>query len=39
VFNQRHVTGVEINESIIDLVNHRFGDFTGHLDRTRACSS
>lgn len=33
VFNQRHVTGVEINESIIDLVNHRFGDFTGHLDR------
>ena len=32
VFNQRHVTGVEINESIIDLVNHRFGDFTGHLD-------
>ena len=32
-FNQRQVTGVEINESIIDLVNHRFGDFTGHLDR------
>src|SRR3954468_4444052 len=32
-FNQREVTGVEINESIIDLVNHRFGDFTGHLDR------
>ena len=33
VFNQRQVTGVEINESIIDLVNRRFGDFTGHLDR------
>ncbi len=32
-FNQQHVTGVEINESIIDLVNRRFGDFTGHLDR------
>jgi hypothetical protein len=33
VFKQRAVTGVEINESIIDLVNRRFGDFTGHLDR------
>ena len=33
IFNQREVTGVEINESIIDLVNRRFGDFTGHLDR------
>jgi hypothetical protein len=33
VFNQREVTGVEINESIIDLVTRRFGDFTGHLDR------
>lgn len=33
VFNQREVTGVEINESIVDLVNRRFGDFTGHLDR------
>ena len=32
-FNQRAVTGVEINESIIDLVNGRFGDFSGHLDR------
>ena len=32
-FNQRQVTGVEINEAIIDLVNRRFGDFTGHLDR------
>ena len=32
-FNQRTVTGVEINEGILDLVNRRFGDFTGHLDR------
>ena len=28
-----HVTGVEINPSILELVNGRFGDFTGHLDR------
>ena len=33
VFNQRNVTGVEINPSILELVNGRFGDFTGHLDR------
>jgi hypothetical protein len=32
-FDQKSVTGVEINEGIIDLVNNRFGDFTGHLDR------
>jgi len=32
-FNQRQVTGVEINEGILDLVNRTFGDFTGHLDR------
>ncbi len=32
-FNQKQITGVEINEGIIDLVNRRFGDFTGHLDR------
>jgi len=32
-FGQPGVTGVEINEGILDLVNHRFGDFTGHLDR------
>jgi len=32
-FGQSHVTGVEINEGILDLVNRRFGDFTGHLDR------
>jgi hypothetical protein len=33
VFDQREVTGVEINPSILELVNGRFGDFTGHLDR------
>jgi hypothetical protein len=32
-FDQKAVTGVEINEGIINLVNGRFGDFTGHLDR------
>jgi len=32
-FGQPGVTGVEINEGILGLVNHRFGDFTGHLDR------
>jgi hypothetical protein len=32
-FDQKEVIGVEINEGIIDLVNRRFGDFTGHLDR------
>ena len=33
MFDQRRVTGVEINPSILELVNGRFGDFTGHLDR------
>lgn len=33
VFGQKSVVGVEINQDIIDTVNHRFGDFTGHLDR------
>ena len=32
-FNQKGVTGIEINDGILDLVNRRFGDFTGHLDR------
>jgi hypothetical protein len=32
-FGQAGVTGVEINGGILDLVNRRFGDFTGHLDR------
>lgn len=33
IFKQKSVVGVEINEDIIDVVNQRFGDFTGHLDR------
>jgi SAM-dependent methyltransferase len=32
-FGQRDVLAVEINDDIIDVVNRRFGDFTGHLDR------
>jgi len=33
VFNQKHVTGVEINPAIIKAMRQTFGDFTGHLDR------
>jgi hypothetical protein len=32
-YDQRSVTGVEINGNILDAVNNRYGDFTGHLDR------
>jgi hypothetical protein len=32
-FEQKSVIGVEINHDIIKIVNQRFGDFTGHLDR------
>jgi hypothetical protein len=32
-FDQQSVTGIEINDDIIDIVNGRFGAFTGHLDR------
>ena len=32
-FGQRSVTGIEINGDILDIVNGKFGDFTGHLDR------
>jgi hypothetical protein len=32
-FGARSVTAVDINKDIIRTVNHRFGDFTGHLDR------
>jgi hypothetical protein len=32
-FDQRSVTGVEINGDILDITNNRYGDFTGHLDR------
>jgi hypothetical protein len=31
-FEQESVVAVEINEDIIEAVNQRFGDFTGHLD-------
>lgn len=33
VFGQKSILGVEINKNIIDVVNKRFGDFSGHLDR------
>jgi spermidine synthase len=33
LFKQRSVRAVEINQNIINTVNGRFGDFTGHLDR------
>jgi predicted membrane-bound spermidine synthase len=32
-FDQRSVTGVEINQQILDALNNVYGDFTGHLDR------
>jgi hypothetical protein len=32
-FEQRSVTGAEINGDIIDITNRVYGDFTGHLDR------
>lgn len=32
-FEQRSVTGVEINTDIVDLITGEFGDFAGHLDR------
>jgi hypothetical protein len=33
LFEARRVTAVEINRNIINTVNGRYGDFTGHLDR------
>jgi hypothetical protein len=33
VFGQRSVVAIEINEEILETINGRFGDFTGHLDR------
>jgi hypothetical protein len=33
LFEQKSVRAVEINENIIDTVNRRFGEYTGHLDR------
>ncbi len=32
-FQQKSVTGVEINENILGVMNEKFGDFTGHLDK------
>ena len=32
-FDQASVLGVEINRNIIDTLNQRFGDFSGHLDQ------
>ncbi len=32
-FEQHSVTGVEINDNILEIVNDTYGDFTGHLDR------
>lgn len=32
-FKQKSVVGVEINEDILKVVNEKYGDFTGHLDR------
>jgi hypothetical protein len=32
-FGQREVTAVEVNEAILQAVNGRFGEYTGHLDR------
>ncbi len=33
VFNQKRVVAAEMNSAILDAVNVRFGEFTGHLDR------
>ncbi|HEX6240933.1 MAG TPA: hypothetical protein VFZ61_08565 [Polyangiales bacterium] len=32
-FNQKSVTGVELNQTTLNTINDRFGDFTGHLDQ------
>ncbi len=33
VFGQKSVLAIEINGDILSVVNERFGDYTGHLDR------
>lgn len=33
VFEQKSVTGIELNGDTLSALNERFGDFTGHLDR------
>jgi hypothetical protein len=35
LFGAKSVVGVELNRNIIDTVNGRFGDFSGHLDRDK----
>jgi hypothetical protein len=32
-FGQPSITGIELNDAVIDAVNGEFGEFTGHLDR------
>ena len=32
-FDQPSITGVELNGDILEIVNGRYGDFTGHLDQ------
>jgi len=32
-FGAKRVTGVEINPAIFEVLNHKFADFSGHLDR------
>jgi hypothetical protein len=32
-FRQRDVTAVEVNEAVLEALNNRFGEYTGHLDR------
>lgn len=33
VFNQKAIVAVDLNKNILDAVNGRFGEFSGHLDR------
>jgi SAM-dependent methyltransferase len=33
MFGQRRVVAVDMNDDILEVVNQRFGDYTGHLDR------
>jgi hypothetical protein len=35
-FGQREVVAVEVNEAILEALNHTFGAYTGHLDRRPA---
>lgn len=33
IFKQKKIVAVEINKAIIETLNNRFGDFSGHLDK------